>query len=103
MDFTITRRVFLAVTSSALAATATGRGAEQPDARSFPSRPVYGRVGSRGLGPGAANLPALGEIVTLDGRTLLVRHEGDHGLAPGKSVWLSPDADGVFSVLYAEV
>jgi hypothetical protein len=103
MDFAITRRAFLAVTSSTLATVAIGRKAVQADSRPLSPGPLYGRVGRRGLGPATAKLPTLGEVVTLDGRTLLVRHEGNRRLAPGKSVWLSPDADGVLSILYAEV
>jgi hypothetical protein len=32
-----------------------------------------------------------------------IRNEAALRIMPGKSVWLSPAADGVLSVLYAEV
>jgi hypothetical protein len=103
MEIAMTRRAFLVATSSALAAASLNPTTEQGGSQPLPSGPVYGRVGGRGLDPGAVDRPALGEVATLDGRALVVRYASGQRLAPGKSVWLAPEADGVFSVLYAEV
>ncbi|QEH34786.1 hypothetical protein OJF2_33280 [Aquisphaera giovannonii] len=103
MSFAITRRAFLTASSVAVSGVAIPHRVAQADARPLPAGPVYGRVGERGIRPGREGRPSLGEAELLDGRRLLVRHEAAHAIGAGKSVLLAPSADGVFSILYAEV
>ncbi len=103
MGLAISRRNFLAASSTALAATLLGPGGAQANSHDLPTGPVYGRVGKRGIRPGSVELPTNGQIRLVDGRTLKVRHETQYAIAPGASVLVAPSEDGVFSVLYAEI
>lgn len=100
----VTRRTFLATSAGALAAIAAGTsGAADLEARPAPSGPVYGRAGRRGIPPGTASAPSRGEVVLLDGRVLEVSHGTGRGIRAGGSVWLAPDGDEGWSILYAEL
>ncbi len=103
MNLATSRRGFLAASSFGLAALAIDSVLAQESSRPLPTGPVYGRIGKGGLGPGASDRPSVGEAVLLDGRRMNVRNETAFRITPGKSVWLSPAADGALSVLYAEV
>jgi hypothetical protein len=99
----VTRRTFIAASAGAFAALAAGTPrAADLDARPAPTGPVYGRAGGRGIPPGTASAPSRGEVVLLDGRVLEVSHVTGRGIRPGGSVWLAPDGDEGWSILYAE-
>lgn len=105
MSTAVTRRAFLATSTGAVttAALAARLEAIQEDSRPAPDGVVYGRVGRRGISPGTASHRSRGEVVLLDGRVLEVTHVTSQGIAAGKSVLLSPDGSGGWSILYAEL
>jgi hypothetical protein len=103
MKHATSRRDFLAASSISLVALAIDPKLAQTGFPPLPTGPAYGRVGKEGLDPGTSDLPSAGEAVLLDGRRVKVRNEAAFRITAGKSVWLSPAADGVLSVLYAEV
>ena len=102
MNAPATRRAFLASSASAVAAVAAGPSAARVAPRPQLSGPVYGRTGSRGFAPGAASSPSRGEVIILDGRVLEASHVTSRGIGAGKSVFLVPDGDEGWSILYAE-
>ena len=100
----VTRRAFLASSASAVAALAVAAGPSvaRVAPRPQPSGPVYGRTGSRGFAPGTASSPSRGEVILLDGRVIEASHVTSRGIGAGKSVFLVPDGDEGWSILYAE-
>jgi hypothetical protein len=104
MPTAVTRRAFLAMSAGAVAtlAVADCPGAVPADARSAPAGVVYGRAGRRGISPGTASAPSRGEVILLDGRVLEASHGTSRGIGAGRSVLLSPDENGGWSILYAE-
>ena len=99
MLISLTRRAFVATCSGAIAALALdGRGLAHP----APTGPVYGRTGRGGIGPGTPSNPSRGEVILLDGRVIEATHVNRGSIPAGGSVWLAPEADGSWSILYAE-
>ncbi len=102
----VNRRKFLATTSGAVAAFAafsSGAASARVDRTPMPTGPVAGRTDERGIAPGTARDPSRGQVVLLDGRVIDVTHPGGIGIAPGRSVLIAPEADGSWSILYAEL
>ncbi len=58
--------------------------------------------GRRGIPPGTASAPSRGEVILLDGRALEVSLGTSRGIGAGRSVLLSSDGSGGWSILYAE-
>ncbi|WP_435010842.1 hypothetical protein P12x_002128 [Tundrisphaera lichenicola] len=104
MHAPVTRRAFLATSTTGLAAVAipawpaSARVVTRPE----PTGPVYGRTGHRGIPAGSTSAPSAGDVALLDGRILRVSHESSRGIGARKSVLLSPDRNGRWSILYAE-
>ncbi len=100
----ITRRRFLGTSAAAAASIAVvSRTDARPETSPAPSGPIYGLINSRGIKPGTASAPSRGGAVLLDGRMVEISHVARRGIAPGKSVLLSPEPGSGFSILYAEV
>jgi hypothetical protein len=99
-----TRRTFLAASAGAVASLVVPNcpGAVEADARPTPTGAVPGRVGRKGISPGTDSAPSQGEVVLLDGRVLVASHVTSQGINAGRSVLLSPDERGGWSILYAE-
>jgi hypothetical protein len=104
MPTAVTRRAFLATSAGAVAtlAVADCPGAVPADSRPEPAGVVYGRAGRRGIPPGTASAPSRGEVILLDGRVLEVSLGTSRGIGAGRSVLLSSDGTGGWSILYAE-
>jgi len=101
---TLTRRAFLASSAGALAVVPvlTALAADRPPHRAEPHGPVPARTGPEGLAPGSPTDPSRGEVVLLDGRTLVTTHTTHWRIGPGRSVLIAPEPDGTWSLLYAE-
>jgi hypothetical protein len=106
MDFTaVTRRSFLGTSAgivATIAASAVTHGA-QANAPRASAGAVYGRVGPKGIAPGMLSAPSRGEVILIDGTALEASHAAGQQILAGKSVLLSPDECGGWSVLYAEL
>jgi hypothetical protein len=106
MDLTaLTRRSFLGTSAgiaAAVAVSTTPPIVQANSVRRFAGA-VYGRVGSNGISPGTSAAPSRGEVVLLDGTALEAAHANGRRILAGKSVLLSPDESGEWSVLYAEL
>ena len=98
----IHRREFLQSTCAAAAAVGAAAipGAAQSAAQRLPRGPVYARAGEGGIRP--ARRASRNEAILADGRRLAVS-DAAYRVAPGKSVLLTPEIDGRWTVLYAEV
>jgi hypothetical protein len=105
MSTSTTRRDFLASSAGAVAMLTFAAVPEiaRADSRPEPTGTVYGRVGGKGLPPGTVSVPSRGEVVLIDGRVLEAAHVTSRGIAAGRSVLLSQDESGSWSVLYAEI
>lgn len=104
MKFTVvTRRDFLATSVGAMATLGMTRQteAEQADLRPARTGAVYGRAGRNGIPPGTVAVPSRGEVLLLDGRTLMASHVTSQYIRAGASVLLCPDTSGDYSILYA--
>jgi hypothetical protein len=100
----VSRRAFLESSTGIAAGLFLAHPAPaQVDARLKPAGVLYGRAGKRGIPAASSAEPARGDVVLLDRTTIVTTHHGRHGIGPGKSVLLSPDGDGGWFVLYAEV
>jgi hypothetical protein len=100
----MTRRDFLTTSAGAVAtlAVAAGLGVALADSRPMPTGVVYGRLGRQGIRPGTASAPSRGKVILLDGSVLEASYVTRQGIGAGKSVLLSPDESGGWSILYAE-
>jgi hypothetical protein len=97
----VTRRTFL-IASAGIVATHIGAASSVSGHIEAPiAGTVYGRVGSAGIPSGTSFAPSRAEVILLDGTSLEASHVGS-GIRPNRSVLLSPDPDGEWSVLYAE-
>ncbi len=99
----LTRRAFLSASAIALAALGAGPRVARPAPRPEPSGPIYGRTGSMGFAPGTASVPSRGEVILLDGRVLEASLVSSRGIGARKSVFLVPEGDAGWSILYAEL
>ena len=104
MSTAFTRRTFLAASAGAVTSlvVTTRPEAVEADARPSPTGTVHGRAGRKGIPPGTASAPSQGEVILLDGRVLVASHVTSQGINAGRSVLLSPDEIGGWSILYAE-
>jgi hypothetical protein len=105
MDFaSITRRSFLGTSAGIVASIAGCAVPHVARAQSLSRAPgaVYGRAGINGISPGTSSAPSRGEVILLDGTALEAAHAAGGCIQAGKSVLLSSDESGGWSVLYAE-
>jgi hypothetical protein len=99
----VTRRDFLTISTRAIAALAIVSPLKNPAmSRSVPTGPVYGRTGPKGIAGGTITAPSRGQVILLDGRMIVVSHVSARGIEAGRSVFLSPEEGGRWSILYAE-
>ena len=101
----VTRRSFLATSAgivATLAVAAVPRGLLRADSRLDPAGVVYGRAGRRGIPAGTSTDPSRGEVILLDETVIEASHVNRLDILPGRSVLLSPDGSGGWSILYAE-
>jgi hypothetical protein len=101
----MTRRVFLALAAGSAVYLPDGErpAVAGPLPDRAPSGPVYGRTGPLGIPAGTARAPSRGEVILLDGRVFTACHTDARAIEPGRSVLITPDDRGAFSLLYAEV
>ena len=97
----VNRRTFLITSAAIMAAHIAAAYSFSRQAEAPPPGTVYGRVGSAGIPSGTSLAPSRAEIILLDGTSLEASHVS-RGVGPTRSVLLSPDAHGGWSVLYAE-
>jgi hypothetical protein len=97
----VTRRTFLIASGGVVAAHAGAADSLSGQAEAPAAGTVYGRVGSAGIPSGTSFAPSRAEVILLDGRSLQASHVG-RDIRPNRSVLLSPDRRGGWSVLYAE-
>ena len=97
MRFEMTRRKFV-VASVGMGTSLCLTGASSRVCRAPRPGTLYGRAGEGGIAPGG-----IGQAVTMDGVRLMVSHPGRNPVRPGKSLLMSPDENGNWTVLYAEV
>jgi hypothetical protein len=102
---TITRRTFLATSATAVAALAVAARPEagHADTPLASVGAVYGMARRHGIPAGTTSAPSRGEVILLDGRVLEATHVTSQGVRAGRSVLLSPEGDGRWSILYAEI
>jgi hypothetical protein len=97
----VTRRTFL-IASAGIVTAPAGAAISMADQARAPSVGVlYGRTGSNGIPAGASWAPSQAEVILLDGTSLQASHVS-RDIGPNRSVLLSPDRRGGWSVLYAE-
>ena len=97
----VTRRTFL-IASAGIVTAPTGAAISMSDQAKAPSvGAVYGRVGSAGIASGTSLAPSQAEVILLDGTSLRASHVSSD-IRPNRSVLLSPEPQGGWSVLYAE-
>jgi hypothetical protein len=97
----VTRRTFL-IASAGIVTAPAGASISMSDQAKAPSAgAVYGRTGSKGIPAGTSIAPSRAEAILLDGTSLQASHVSGH-IRPNRSVLLSPDPQGGWSVLYAE-
>jgi hypothetical protein len=103
----VTRRGFLIAAAGAVVAHATTI-AISAQRRTPCTGVMYGRTGRKGMRAGASAMPSNAEVmpsnaevVLLDGTSVQVAPISED-ICPNKSVLLSPDPQGGWSVLYAE-
>jgi hypothetical protein len=97
----VTRREFL-VTSAGMAAACAGSAVSLSGQVKMPSAgAVYGRTGKGGISAGTSVTPSQGEVFLVDGTSLKAAHMSEP-IRAGRSVLLSPDTGGGWTVLYAE-
>ena len=97
----VTRRAFLIASAGVMTAYAGGAFASSEPGKTPSAGAVYGRTGKMGIPAGTSSMPSQAEVVLLDGTSLQAAHIS--GLVrPDRSVLLSPDPRGGWSVLYAE-
>jgi hypothetical protein len=101
---TFTRRAFLATSAGAFATIAVAAipEAAHADSGPAPTGVVYGRAGRKGIPSGTASEPSRGEVVLLDGRVLEASNDASQRIGAGKSVLLSQDISGIWTILYAQ-
>ncbi len=97
----VNRRTFLIASAGIVAAHTGAAGSLFGPANAPPAGIVYGRVGSAGIASGTSFAPSRAEVILLDGTSLQASHIS-MDIGPGRSVLLSPDPHGEWSVLYAE-
>lgn len=102
MNEQVTRRTFLASTAGAVALTSSMPRPARARNVQEPLGPVVARTGSRGLTPGSRRDPTRSTVTMLDGRTLEVAHTSPMRIGPRKSLLVTPDPSGTWSILYAE-
>jgi hypothetical protein len=98
----VNRRTFLIAAAGIVAAHAGAADSLSTQAETSPAGTVYGRVGSAGIPSGTSFAPSRADVTLLDGTSLQASHVG-RDVRPNRSVLLSPDAHGGWSVLYAEL
>jgi hypothetical protein len=102
---TVTRRSFLEL-SVGIVATLTA-SAFPSDARSRSQSEttgvLYGRTGTTGIAPGTPSAPSRGDVVLLDGSVVEAANAASQLILAGKSVLISADGCGGWTVLYAEL
>ena len=96
-----TRRTFLIASTGIVAAHASTAVCIPTQAKAPCYGAVYGRVGSAGIPSGTSFAPSQGEVTLLDGTLLQASHVSS-GIRPNRSVLLSADPPGEWSILYAE-
>jgi hypothetical protein len=101
MNAPVTRRSFVAMAAGVVTTLGAGALPNTLPATSLSAGTIYGRAGRRGIASGTLSAPSQGKIVLLDGATVEATHVSQK-ILPGKSVLLSPDGQGKWSVLYAE-
>jgi hypothetical protein len=97
----VNRRTFLITSAGIVAAHSAAADSFSRQAEAPPPGTVYGRVGVAGIPSGTSLAPSRAEIILLDGTSLEASHVSRE-IGPTRSVLLSPDPDGGWSVLYAE-
>jgi hypothetical protein len=98
----VTRRVFLIASAGVVTAYGGATTAISAHGKTPCAGAVYGRTGKKGIPAGTSSAPSQAEVVLLDGTLLQAAHTSGH-IRPNRSVLLSPDALGGWSVLYAEL
>jgi hypothetical protein len=97
----VTRRTFLIASAGIVAAHAGAADSLSGQAEAPPAGTVYARVGSAGIPSGTSFAPSRAEVILLDGTSRQASHVS-RNIRPNRSVLLSPDPHGGWSVLYAE-
>jgi hypothetical protein len=97
----VTRRAFLIASAVVVSAHADAASATCEHGKTHNPGAVYGRTGRKGIPAGTSFTPSQAEVVLLDGTVLHAAHISGH-IRPDRSVLLSPDSAGGWSVLYAE-
>jgi hypothetical protein len=97
----VSRRTFLIASAGIVAAHAGAANSLSGQAEAPAAGILYGRVGSAGIPSGTSFVPSRAEVILRDGTSLQASHVSRH-IRPNKSVLLSPDPHGGWSVLYAE-
>ncbi len=102
---TVTRRSFLEVSAGVIATLAASvpHSVAQTDSHNGTSGVVYGRVGRKGIAPASHSASSWGNVVLLDGSVLKAENASDQLIGAGKSVLLTIDEHGGWSILYAEL
>ena len=97
----VTRRTFLIASAGIVAAHVGAADSFSGRADAPAAGTVYGHVGPAGIPAGTSIAPSRAEVILLDGTSLQASHVSGH-IRPNRSVLLSPDPQGGWSVLYAE-
>jgi hypothetical protein len=97
----VNRRTFLIASAGIVAAHAGAANSVSGQAAAPVAGTLYGRVGSAGIPSGTSVAPSRAEVILLDGTSLRASHVSSD-IRPHKSVLLSPEPHGAWSVLYAE-
>ena len=97
----VTRRTFLVASAAIVAAPAGSAVPRSMQAKATCYGAVYGRVGAAGILSGTSFAPSRGEVILLDGTLLQASHVSSD-IHPNRSVLLSANPNGEWSVLYAE-
>jgi hypothetical protein len=97
----VTRRTFMIASAGIVAAHAGAAYSLSGQSEAPAAGTVYGRVGSAGIPSGTSLAPSRAKVILLDGTSLQASHVG-RDIRPNRSVLLSPDPHGGWSVLYAE-
>ena len=97
----VTRRTFMIASAGIVAAHAGAAYSLSGQFDAPAAGTVYGRVGSGGIPSGTSLAPSRAEVILLDGTSLQASHVS-RDIRPNRSVLLSSESHGGWSVLYAE-
>jgi hypothetical protein len=98
----MTRRAFLIGSAEVMTAFGGATIAISGRGKTPRAGAVYGRAGRKGIRAGTSSTPSQADVVLLDGTSLQAAHISGH-IQPNRSVLLSPDMQGGWTVLYAEI